>query len=107
LNTKHKWLCFTTDKLPVMVKTKTRVSKKKDKGFSYEWRRIGYFFQWFTVDNSKEQLWEMLKLALTSEDEAGNLKERSDMLNFYEHAIELIENIHVLYEEKTRCNPEK
>jgi len=56
------------DKRTVMAKTKKPVSKKKNKKLSYEWRRIEYFFQWFSVDSGKEKLWEMLKLALTSQD---------------------------------------
>ncbi|MEI9959387.1 MAG: hypothetical protein WDM90_24410 [Ferruginibacter sp.] len=49
----------------------------------------------------------MLKLALTSEEENGDLTERSNMLFFYEYTKELIENIHVLLEEKIKTKVKK
>jgi len=57
--------------------------------------------------NGGEHLWEMLKLALTNEDEHGDLTERSNMLNFYEHAKELIKNIFTLLEEKIKAGSKK
>jgi hypothetical protein len=91
----------------VMPKTNKSAAKTRSKRLSYEWRRIAYFFQWFSVDSSKEQLWEMLKLALTSEDEDGDLKKRSNMLNFYEHATEFIENIYTLLKEQAGSSSKK
>ncbi len=89
-----------------MANTKKIASNKKSKKLSYEWRRIIYFFQWYSIESSSEHLWEMLKLALTSEDENGDLKERSTMLNFYEHGKELIENIYIVLKEKTKSKKE-
>ncbi len=52
-----------------MATSKKSTTNTKKKKLSYEWRRVAYFFQFFDVETSSEHLWEMLKLALTSEDE--------------------------------------
>lgn len=72
----------------------------KKKQMPYEWRRIDYFFEWFPVDYGREQLWEMLKLALTFDDEGPEGHDRSNMISLYEYTIELYENIFTLLEKK-------
>lgn len=69
---------------------------KKKKKLSYEWRRIDYFFELFNEEGASENLWEMLKLALTNEEENTDGSERSNMIFLYEYTKELYENIFVL-----------
>ena len=69
---------------------------KKKKKLSYEWRRIDYFFELFNEEGASEDLWEMLKLALTNDEEETEGRERSNMLFLYEYTKELYENIYIL-----------
>lgn len=85
-----------------MNKNISKNKKGKKKELVYEWRRVAYFFQFFDVETSTEHLWEMLKLALTSEDDPGDVKERSNMIFFYEYTKELLENIYILLQEKKK-----
>ena len=61
--------------------------------FSYEWKRIEYFFEWFDPAGATEEFWKILKLALTADNEKADERERSNMIFFYEHATELFENL--------------
>lgn len=63
---------------------------------TYEWKRIAYFFDFFDEEGPKELLWDMLKLALTSQEDDGEPSSRSSMIFFYEHTVELFANIHTI-----------
>jgi hypothetical protein len=90
-----------------MKKNILKNKKGKKKELVYEWRRVAYFFQFFDVETSTEHLWEMLKLALTSEDDSGDVNKRSDMIFFYEYTKELFENIYILLQEKKKTTSKK
>ena len=84
------------------VKT-TKGKSKKMKKLSYEWRRINYFFELFSDEGATEELWKMLKLALTNDEEETEGKERSNMIFVYEYTKELYENIFtLLIEQKSK-----
>ena len=68
----------------------------RKKKLSYEWRRVDYFFELFNEEGASEELWEMLKLALTNDEEETEGRERSNMLFLYEYTKELYENIYIL-----------
>lgn len=78
--------------------------EKQKKQLPYEWRRVNYFFTLFDEESSTEHLWKMLKLALTNEEENTEGSERSNMIFFYEHITELVENIYILSQEKKKEN---
>lgn len=90
-----------------MKKSILKNKKGKKKELAYEWRRVAYFFQFFDVETSTGHLWEMLKLALTSEDDLGVVKERSNMIFFYEYTKELLGNIYTLLQEKKKTVSKK
>lgn len=90
-----------------MNKNISKKRREKKKELVYEWRRVAYFFQFFDVETSSRHLWEMLKLALTSEDDSGDINERSDMIFFYEYTKELFENIYILLQEKKKTVSKK
>lgn len=69
---------------------------KKKKKLSYEWRRIDYFFELFNEEGASEELWEMLKLALTNDEEETEGRERSNMIFLYEYTKELYELLYIL-----------
>lgn len=75
---------------------KNKAKGKKKKKLSYEWRRIDYFYELFNEEGASEDLWEMLKLALTNDEEETEGRERSNMLFLYEYTKELYENIYIL-----------
>ncbi len=72
------------------------IANKKKKKLSYEWRRINYFFELFNEEGASEELWEMLKLALTNEEEETEGRGRSNLIFLYEYTKELYENIFIL-----------
>ena len=81
------------------------MSGKKKKKLSYEWRRIDYFFELFNEEGASEELWKMLKLALTNDEEETEGKERSNMIFFYEYTKELYGNIFfLLMEQKAKAD---
>ena len=53
--------------MPEKDKNITKLKKKKK--LPYEWRRIDYFFDLFDDEGWSEELWKMLKLALTNDEE--------------------------------------
>ncbi|HEU5053904.1 MAG TPA: hypothetical protein VFT78_12365 [Hanamia sp.] len=81
-----------------MAKNKKSKKEKKKKS-SQEWNRIGYFFEWFDPEGATEQFWEILKLALTSDNDKADERERSNMIFFYEHATEFFENVFKIWKE--------
>jgi hypothetical protein len=74
--------------------------KRAKKQIRYEWRRIDELFEWFPVDYSSELFWEMLKLAITFDEEGPDGRERSNMIALYEYTTELYENIFTLLEKE-------
>ena len=74
--------------------------KQAKKQMRYEWLGIDEFFEWFPVDYSSELFWEMLKLAITFDEEGPDGRERSDMIALYEYTTELYENIFTLLEKE-------
>lgn len=70
--------------------------KNKKKALNYEWQRILYFFKFHSPESNRAQLWQMLKLSLTSNDETIDEDARSNMIFFYESLNELVENIYSL-----------
>ena len=83
---------------------KNTAKPRKKKKLSYEWRRIDYFFEFFNEEGASEDLWEMLKLALTNDVEGTEGKERSNMIFLYEYTKELYENIYILlHKEKDKA----
>ncbi len=86
-------------------KDKNIAKGKRKKKLSYEWRRIEYFFDLFDDEGWSEELWKMLKLALTNDEEGTEGNERSNMIFLYEYTKELYENIYeLLLQEKSKTN---
>jgi len=83
------------------------MSGKKKKKLSYEWRRIDYFFELFNEEGASEELWKMLKLALTNDEEETEGSERSNMIFLYEYTKELYENISILLVDEKAKIPKK
>ena len=73
-----------------MKKARSKTRKKEQLQLPYEWRRLEYFFDCYTAEDSKELLWQMLKLSLTSNDETLNEIKRSNMIFFYEVLVEML-----------------
>jgi len=67
-----------------------------------EWKKVGYFFEWFGEDGAKQQLWEILKLALVSDNDKADERERSNMIFFYEQATEFFKITSDLWERKRK-----
>jgi hypothetical protein len=67
-------------------------SKNKMKELPEEWKHVNNFFVCFGYTESQEQLWQMLKLALTSVDDMGSPEERSALICFYCQTKELIKS---------------
>lgn len=81
------------------------MSGKKKKKLSYEWRRIDYFFELYSEEGASEDLWKMLKLAITNDEEETEGSERSNMIFLYEYTKELYENIYeLLLQEKSKTH---
>lgn len=68
------------------------------------WNSIGYFFELYNQEDAKEDLWAMLKLALTGDDEETTARERRNMICLYEQTSRLFENIHTLLQEHKQAN---
>jgi hypothetical protein len=64
------------------------------------WRRVDHFFGWFDAEFATEKLWEILKLALTNGNEDTEVKERSNMIFFFEYTKELYENVGILLQKE-------
>ena len=75
-----------------MPKSKNKLKKKVEPN-NYEWNRIKYYFALYQNTRSTEELWDMFKLAMTSEDDDGEIRTRRNMIFFFEHTKELFENI--------------
>ena len=81
------------------------MSVKQKKKLSYEWRRINYFFELYSEEGASEDLWKMLKLALTNDEEETEGSERSNMIFLYEYTKELYENVYeLLLQEISKTN---
>lgn len=89
-----------------MKKAKTKACKKGPPPLPYEWRRLQYFFDCYTAGDSKDMLWQMLKLSLTSNDETINELKRSNMIFFYEVLAEMLTHSQSLLQQalKTHTN---
>ena len=83
-------------------KDKNTAKSKRKKKLPYEWRRIDYFFDLFDDEGWSEELWKMLKLALTNDEEETEGTERSNMIFLYEYTKELYENIYILLHKEKR-----
>jgi hypothetical protein len=77
-------------------KDKNIAKAKKKKKLPYEWRRINHFFELFNDNGASEELWKMVKLAVTNDEEETEGWERSNMIFLYESTKELYENIYIL-----------
>jgi hypothetical protein len=69
---------------------------------SDEWKRVGYFFEWFDPEGAKEQIWEILKLALVADNDQADERERSNMIFFYENVTVLFENVFKIWKRKRK-----
>lgn len=76
--------------------------KAPNKEMAHEWKRINYFFEWFDADAATEHLWEILKLALVTDNDHTDERERSNMIFFYEGVKELFENTYALLQKKKK-----
>jgi len=85
-------------------KQRARANRQKRKAEErlQEWKRVGYFFEWFGEDGAKQQLWEILKLALVSDNDKADERERSNMIFFYEQTTEFFKTTSVLSERKRK-----
>lgn len=79
-----------------MAKNKKRKLKRNIEPNNFEWNRIKYYFALYQNGRSTEELWEILKLAMTSEDDDGEIRTRRNMLFFFEHTKELFENVRTI-----------
>lgn len=82
--------------------TKARRKQKASKELPYEWKRIGYFFEWFDAAAATEHFWEILKLALVVDNDKADERERSNMIFFYENVKELFENVFEIWKRKRK-----
>lgn len=83
-------------------KNKRRKRKELENSQEYEWRRIAYYFEFFDPEGAQEFLWDMFKLALTSFDDDGEPRTRSNFIFYYEHTKELIENISIILNARSK-----
>ena len=67
-----------------------------------EWKKVGYFFEWFGDDGAKQRLWEILKLALVADNDSADEPLRSNMIFFYEQATEFFKITSDLWERKRK-----
>lgn len=81
----------------------TEKEDKQKKELSYEWQRIGYFFELFELKGPSGELWEILKLALITDNDNTDERERGNMIFFYDSARELFENIYTLLQKKKKA----
>jgi hypothetical protein len=79
-------------------------AKQKQQLLSYEWRRINQYFEILDKQGPAEELWKILKLALTDGSGETESRHRSNMLFFYEHTKELFENIYKLLQQQKKKN---
>ena len=88
-----------------MANTK-KIKQKKE--LPYEWMRIDYYFELLDQEGPAEDLWKMLKLALIADNDHIDVRDRSNMLFFYEYTKELFENIYtLLLLQKKNSKPKK
>jgi hypothetical protein len=78
------------------------IAATKKKKLPYEWKRINYFFKLLDKKGPEEELWKMLKLALTCDNDNADEHDRSNMIFFYEYAKELFENIYTLLQQQQK-----
>lgn len=80
-----------------MSANKTKVSKniKKDKKkvLPYEWAEINDFFETLGEKGSAKDLWQMLKLALITDNDLTEPRDRSNMIFLYESTKKLFKNV--------------
>ncbi|MDE3185666.1 MAG: hypothetical protein KGM16_19820 [Bacteroidota bacterium] len=67
-----------------------------------EWKKVGYFFEWFGEEGATQQLWEILKLALVADNDHCDERERSNMIFFYEQATEFFKATSAMWERKRK-----
>lgn len=77
-------------------KDKNIAKGKKNKKLPYEWRRIDHFFELFSEEMACDELWKMVKLAITNDEEETEGWERSNMIFIYEYTKELYELLYIL-----------
>jgi hypothetical protein len=75
-----------------------KVKRKKGKAEERlkEWKRAGYFFEWFGAGGTTQQLWKILKLALLADNDSADERERSNTIFFYEQATEFFKTTSAL-----------
>jgi hypothetical protein len=83
-------------------KQKAECKKLKAEDRLQEWKRVGYFFEWFGDDGAKQRLWEILKLALVADNDSADERLRSNMIFFYEQATEFFKITSDLWERKRK-----
>jgi len=75
-------------------------NKKQNKDLQQQWSRIDSYFEFFDREGPAEDLWKMLKLALISDNDNIDPRDRTEMLFYYEQTKELFENIYVILQQQ-------
>lgn len=81
---------------------KVKRKKRKAEERLQEWKRMGYFFEWFGEGGARQQLWEILKLALVADNDSADERERSNMIFFYEQATGFFKTTSALWKRKKK-----
>jgi len=63
----------------------------------YAWANTRIFFDWWYLDAFKEDIWELLKDALTNDKDDSIGTDRSNRIFLYENLIKLVEVTELLF----------
>jgi hypothetical protein len=63
----------------------------------YAWANTSNFFAWWDLDAFKDDMWELLKDALTNDETESSGTDRSNRIFLYENLVKLVEVTELLF----------